>query len=164
MLVRLEQTLIDTVLSRARQSPRLRSNHNFHQPGENLQRMLNVALRDSYFRTHKHENPDKLEVFTALKGRAAVVLFHDDGEVKDVAWLREEGPVFQAEIPPRQWHTIVVLSEAAALYEIIEGAYDPQTHKQFAPFAPAEGSAEAEIYLRGLRERLARDFGIRDLD
>ncbi len=157
MLIRLDQTLIDSVLKRARISPRKRANHNFHLPHETLQRMLNVALRDSYFRPHKHENPDKREIFTLLKGRVAIILFKDNGGVQEAAYLNEGGPVLQVEIPPRQWHTVVVMSEEAVLYEIIEGAYDPRTHKQFADFAPAEGAPGAAEYLQSLRESLAHE-------
>jgi hypothetical protein len=38
--------------------------------------------------------------------------------------------------------------------EIIQGPYHPDTHKQFAPWAPHEGTPEAAAYLRGLEEQI----------
>lgn len=155
ILVRLDDALMGAALEAARQSPRLRSNHNFHAPGESLQRMLNAMLRGTYCRPHRHADPDKREIFTALKGDAAVVLFDDAGDVLEVARLSADGPLRQAEIPPRHWHTVVCLSPEAVLYELIEGHYDPATHKKFAPFAPAEGAEAAAGYLKSLVDRLA---------
>lgn len=45
-------------------SPRKRKNYNFHEtPEDSIQRMLNALHPDTYIRPHKHENPDKREVF-----------------------------------------------------------------------------------------------------
>ncbi len=154
-LVCLDDALMEATLEAARSSPRLRSNHNFHAPGETLQRMLNAMLRGTYCRPHRHADPDKREIFTALRGEAAAVLFDDAGAVMEVARLSADGPVRQAEIPPRHWHTVVCLTSEAVLYELIEGQYDPATHKKFAAFAPAEGSEAAAGYLENLETRLA---------
>jgi hypothetical protein len=44
-----------------------------------------------------------------------------------------------------------VLSEEAVLYEVIDGHFDPGTHKRFATWAPSEADAEAaQAYLAGL--------------
>lgn len=156
---RLDAALMEQILARARVSPRRRANHCFHAPGDRLQRMVNAALRGSYFQPHRHADPDKLEIFTALSGRTLVITFDDAGKPEDTALLSAEpgagaGEVRQVEIPPRTWHTLAVLSPEAVLYEVIDGHFDPKTHKRFAPFAPSEADPEAaQAYLADLLRR-----------
>lgn len=166
---KLDENLIQQVLEQARLSPRHRANHCFHQPHERLQRMVNVALRDSYFAPHQHKNPGKLEIFTVLRGRVLVVTFTENGEIDDVCCLDSElqsnrsNGVFpsyaiQVEIPPGAWHSLVVLSPEAVMYEVIDGHYDSLTHKGFAPWAPHESDAQgASEYLKDLRLRCGED-------
>ncbi len=158
---KLDSILIAEILQRAHQSSRRRANHCFHSPSDRLQRMVNVALKGSYFAPHQHKNPDKLEIFTILSGRVIVITFNDQGEITDKVFLSrepengntaaKEKTAFQVEIPPGVWHTLVVLSEEAVLYEIIDGHYHPDTHKKFAPWAPLESDSEAaQEYLEKL--------------
>src|SRR5437868_7145003 len=113
---KLDQALIDEVLARARVSPRRRANHCFHHPSDRLQRMVNAALRGSYFAPHRHKDPDKLEIFTILSGRVMVITFDDAGGILDSALLSPDGETdggtgtWQVEIPPGTWHTLAVLS------------------------------------------------------
>jgi cupin fold WbuC family metalloprotein len=157
---RLDAALMEATLARARVSPRRRANHCFHAPGDRLQRMVNAALRGSYFQPHRHKDPDKLEIFTALAGRTLVVTFDDEGNPEDTALLSAdpadgaEGALRQVEIPPGAWHTLAVLSPEAVLYEVIDGHFDPKTHKRFAPWAPSESDPEAaQAYLADLLRR-----------
>lgn len=157
---RIDPDLMEATLARARVSPRLRANHCFHAPEDRLQRMVNAALRGSYFAPHRHKDPDKLEIFTILKGKVMVITFDDAGAVSDRAVLSAEaGPegqaaVKQVEIPPGTWHTLAVLSPEAVLYEVIDGHFDPKTHKRFAPWAPSEADpAAARAYLEDLIRR-----------
>lgn len=154
LLGKLTTDRLQSVLQAAALSPRKRANFNLHGPDDTLQRMVNAMLRGTYCRPHKHEAPDKLEIFTALKGSAAILRFDDQGEIVEAVRIDAAGPVFQVEIPPRTWHTVMALSPEAVLYEIIEGQYDPQTHKKFAAFAPPEGSDEAPAYLESLMRKV----------
>ncbi len=155
---RLDRALIEATLARARVSPRRRANHCFHAPDERLQRMVNAALRGSYFQPHRHKDPDKLEIFTILTGRALALLFEDDGRVAETILLSaepgDEGAALQAEIPPGAWHSLAILSPEAVLYEVIDGHFDPRTHKRFAPWAPSEADpGAAQAYLEKLIAR-----------
>ena len=158
---RLDPGLVESVLAKARLSPRRRANHCFHGPADRLQRMVNAALRGSYFAPHRHKDPDKLEIFTILSGRVIVITFDDAGGIRDHAVLSREGAgaggteTWQVEIPAGTWHTLAVLSDEAVLYEVIDGHFDPGTHKRFAPWAPSEGNPEAaQAYLRDLLEKV----------
>jgi cupin fold WbuC family metalloprotein len=158
---RIDQALVDEVLTRARQSPRRRANHCFHRPGDRLQRMVNAGLAGTYFAPHRHKDPDKLEIFTLLTGRVIVITFDDAGEILDRALLGRDmatpdgAETWQVEIPPGTWHTLAVLSPEAVLYEVIDGYFDANTHKRFAPWAPAEADGEAvRIYMEELLRRV----------
>lgn len=51
----IDQALLDTVLSEARTSPRLRKNFNFHDSAAHpCQRLINAVLPDAYIRPHRH--------------------------------------------------------------------------------------------------------------
>jgi cupin fold WbuC family metalloprotein len=114
--------------------------------------MINAVLSDSYLRPHKHENPDKLEIFSILKGVAAILIFDDSGKIIECVKLEENGKTKIVETPPRTWHTFVVLSPEAVLYEIIEGKYNANTNKKFASWAPDEENLEeAKKYLNKLK-------------
>src|SRR5215470_7868597 len=75
--------LIQATLSRARQSPRRRINHNFHAgPSDNPHRFLNVLLENTYVAPHRHVTPPKPEVFLVLEGYVGLWCFDDDGRVE----------------------------------------------------------------------------------
>ena len=140
--------LINETLEKARNSPRKREVYCFSSPQDKIQRMINVGLKETYVRPHKHENPDKLEIFSILKGKVAILIFDDIGKITDSIILDEDKDNKAVEIPAKTWHSFIVLSDEAALYEIIEGPYDPKSHKKFAEFAPEEGTDEAAKYLQ----------------
>ena len=125
-----------------------------HKKGDYLQRMINACLKGTYFAPHKSEGPQKLKIFTILKGRAAVIYFDDSGEIKECAVLDEKGPVRAAEVPPLTWCSMVILSERAVFFEIVTGEYNPKTHKHFAPWAPLENDANASAYLEELEDKI----------
>src|ERR1700744_1923314 len=78
----ISDSLFDTVAERAAASPRLRMNHNFHSdPADNPHRFLNVLLRGTYIRPHRHFDPPKSECFLVLEGTADVIIFDDLGAI-----------------------------------------------------------------------------------
>lgn len=151
-LRRIDDRLLDQLCAQAAASPRRRRNHNFHQQlDEPVQRMLNALEPDTYLRPHQHSDPEKNEVFLCLRGRIAVLLFDDTGQVTEVSVMAPGGPLHGAEVPPRTWHALVALEPGSVIYELKEGPYVPLTDKQFGPWAPAEGTPEAAAYLEQLR-------------
>lgn len=143
--------MIAELIEQARQSPRLRTIYRLHEHEEPVQRMVNALIPGTYTTPHKHENPDKVELFAILVGRVACLRFDDAGAVQQVCVLDAAGPVKVVDIPPRTWHSLVAL-QPSAVVEIIQGPYEAATHKNFAPWAPAEGAAGAAEYLRQLEE------------
>lgn len=136
---------IDKLVQKARQSPRKRAIMRLHQHEEPVQRMVNALIPGTYVTPHKHANPDKVELFNILIGKCAILHFDNRGEVADLVILSAYGPNKIVDIPPRTYHTLIPL-EPCALLEIIQGPYEPETHKKFAPWAPAEDNQKAEDY------------------
>jgi hypothetical protein len=55
-----------------------------------------------------------------------------------------------AEVPAGTWHALVALERGSVFFETKPGPYVPLTDKDFAPWAPEEGSEEAGEYLDNL--------------
>jgi cupin fold WbuC family metalloprotein len=149
----IDNKILKATRAAARKSPRRRANYCLHKKSsEYLQRMLQVVYRGTYFAPHKHAK--KLELFVIVKGEMAVVTFDDGGKIRDLVILGEQ--VYMAEIAPKTWHSVVVLSQSAAFVEIIEGPYNPATHKIFTAWAPAEEQPGASAYLGMLEKQIRK--------
>lgn len=117
--------------------------------------MLNAGMRDTYVAPHVHDCPRKLEIFVILRGSVAVAAFDKGGNLADCAILSDKGPVRAAEVPAGTWHSFVVLTRSAVVYELVDGRYDPLTHKHFAPWAPDErDTRSASAFLKKLRRQV----------
>jgi cupin fold WbuC family metalloprotein len=148
--------LFDNVAKLAAASPRLRMNHNFHSDAnDNPHRLLNVLLRGTYVRPHRHTDPPKAESFLVLEGVADVILFDDDGSVKARYRLGEEsadGHLWGVDIAPGVWHTILPRSARVICFEVKPGPWIPATDKEFASWAPPENDPSAAAYAQALLE------------
>jgi len=142
----IKQVDIENLIFQARRSPRKRVIYRLHEHEEPVQRMVNALIPGTYVAPHKHENPDKVELFSILQGKIACIQFNHIGEVEAVLELDEEGPIKIVDIAPRTYHTILALQPSAVL-EIIQGPYEEATHKHIAPWAPPENSPKANDYL-----------------
>ncbi|MCH7952088.1 WbuC family cupin fold metalloprotein [Patescibacteria group bacterium] len=146
--------LLDELTAKAKESPRKRAHFLFHEFHDPVQRMVNAMEPGTYIPPHKHENPDKIEAFVILRGRAACIKFDDAGKVTQVHIIDEDGPVYAVDIPPRTWHTFVSLKSGTALFEVVQGPYKPESHKNLAPWAPPE--EKGEQYLKDLEKEVRR--------
>jgi cupin fold WbuC family metalloprotein len=146
----LDEALIERTVARARSSPRLRTNHNFHPTDDDpTHRFLNVLVRGTYCAPHRHVTIPKPEAFLALRGELACFLFDDAGNVVARHILGRNGRI-GIDLPPGVWHCIAPISEVAVCYEVKPGPWDPATDKDFAPWAPREGDPGAPAYLAAL--------------
>jgi cupin fold WbuC family metalloprotein len=151
----IDPELVARVSEEARNSPRLRKNYNFHSDyADPVNRMLNAFEPGTYVRPHKHENPDKCEVFLILTGKALALRFDDAGNVREHAILARDSGAYGVEFAPREWHAILSPESGTVLYEVKPGPYAPIDDKNFAPWAPPEGSPAATAYLNSLLARL----------
>lgn len=153
MMQRYSDEFLDVLIVQACRSPRRRQHHNLHMSyAEPVQRLFNAIGVDSYIRPHRHTLDPKLETLVALRGRFALIVFDDDGGVRDcIAFGIVPGDDALVEVPPEHWHSVVAISEGAVLLEIKEGPFDPEQAKEPAPWSPEEGADSAVGYLAGLR-------------
>jgi cupin fold WbuC family metalloprotein len=158
------EELIDAVVAQARQSTRRRKNYNFHAGDEdNPHRFLNAILHGSYVRPHRHLTPPKAESFLVLRGHAVAFVFDDNGAVisghilgpgafsgQTPSHVTDETVARGIDLRPGPWHCVAALTAVAVCYEVKPGPWDPAMDKEFAPWAPEEGSAGADRYLAAL--------------
>ena len=150
-MIRINNDLLDSLTGLAENAARKRKNHNFHtEAADPLQRMLNAMEPGTYVHPHKHEGPDKREAFLVLRGKILLVEFDKDGNISDHQILSMQSGQFGAEVAAGVYHMLIALEKGTVLYEVKDGPYDPTTDKNFAHWAPGEGSAEAEKYLEGI--------------
>lgn len=148
--------MLDDACAHARESPRKRVIVPFHRSdSEILQRMLNAVQPRSYVRPHRHLEPPKPEAWVLLRGELLFFTFDDDGGVRDRLLLRAGGPQFGVDLMPGVYHSFIALAPDTVIYEVKSGPYDASNDKSFAPWAPAENTPEAAVYLDALlREQL----------
>ena len=152
MVQLIDRALFEQVAAAAARSPRKRLNHNFHAgPDDNPHRFLNVLLKGTYIRPHRHLHPPKAETFLVLEGRAAILSFTDDGEVTARFELApdSDGPC-GADLAPGVWHTVVALSERVVCFEVKPGPWEPAFDKEFASWSPVEGDQRAAAFVEVL--------------
>lgn len=154
-MIKIDSELLTNLIPIAENSPRKRINYNFHKESNDpIQRLLNVMEPDTYIRPHKHEKPDKREVFIVIKGSFIVIEFDNDGNIMDNIILRRDDGVYATEIASRRYHTIISLEKGSVVYEFKDGPYDPANDKDFAPWAPDEKSGDGQEWNRRLLEKI----------
>jgi cupin fold WbuC family metalloprotein len=139
----IDSALFDSVSRTALNSPRKRSNHNFHELDEVYQRFLNVLTKGTYVQPHRHLNPPKPESFLSLKGELGFLLFDDSGNITNHFKISSTGPCHGIDIQPGVWHSLVTLTDICICFEGKSGPYDPTIDKEFADFAPLEGDPKS---------------------
>lgn len=150
----LSEQEINDGIALAASSARRRHPKLLHRPGAELNRVFNFMMHDSYMQPHLHPGEEKVEKIYLVQGKIAALFFDEQGAIKERTLL-EKGGTELIEVPAFTWHTYVMLSEHAISYETMMGVYEPSTWKNFAPWAPPEGSPESSTYLNFLKAAAA---------
>ncbi|MBI3694555.1 MAG: WbuC family cupin fold metalloprotein [Acidobacteria bacterium] len=149
--------LLAQAIAGSRSSPRRRVILPLHpRNDDNLHRMLNAVQPGTYIRPHRHLSPPKAESIVLLRGSIHFVVFEDDGSVRSHAVLATGSASFGIDIKPGVYHTFLALEPDTVLFEVKPGPYEESTDKDFAPWAPAEGSEQAAEFLRGIMNVVQR--------
>ena len=120
----IDQTLLDKVSEQAKESPRLRMNHNFHQSLEDkCHRFLNAVEPGTEVPIHRH--PTKDESFVLLRGKVKVSTYNDDGSVLESVVLCQENGRYGVDIPKNVWHNLESLEPGSVIFECKEGPFVP---------------------------------------
>jgi cupin fold WbuC family metalloprotein len=119
---------------------------------DGLQRMINAIEPGSYVQPHRHHAPPKAECVVLLAGSIGFVPFHEDGtpDYDSCILLDRTRGAIALDCRESIWHTFFALEPDTVVFESKSGPFDPNTDKEFAPWAPAEGSPEAMAYLEQL--------------
>lgn len=150
----IDEALLDEASHAARQSARLRRNHNFHGADDDAShRLINAMEPGSYVMPHRHLHPDKDETFVVLRGTFGLLLFDDAGTVTETRLLRAGGEVLGANVPHRTWHSLVSFEPGSVFLEAKGGPYVPLTSEERASWAPPEGDPGVAAYLASMESR-----------
>lgn len=121
-------------------------------PSDPLHEMIICLARGTYIRPHRHDA--KSESFHIIEGELDVVLFEDDGAIREVIRMGPytSGAVFYYRLSEPVFHSVLVRSPHVLFHETTGGPFDRRA-TAFAPWSPAEGAPGAEEYLEQLMAR-----------
>lgn len=123
MLMIIDDKILDELSAKAKASPRLRMNYNFHQSlDEKCHRFLNAVEPGADIPIHHH--PTKDESFILLRGKLRVMTYNDDGTVIESIVLNPREGRYGVNIAKNVWHTIEAL-ESSVIFECKEGPFVP---------------------------------------
>ena len=118
----IDKKLLDEVAERAKSSPRLRMNYNFHQSlDEKCHRFLNAVEPGTVVDIHRHLTKD--ETFVLLRGRVRVNTYYDDGSIMDSVELSPDDGRYGMNIPKGVWHNLESLETNSVFFECKEVPY-----------------------------------------
>ena len=146
------------LLGTATQSERSRAHANIHHSYDDPCQKLFIAINaDSYIRPHRHSLDPKEETLIAVRGLFGLIAFKDSGLVDSATLFGSEkyseklSIASGVELSAGVWHTVVALVDQAVLFEVKNGPFNPVVSKEFATWAPAEGSDQAQEFLSDLK-------------
>lgn len=143
---------------RALASERRRQHYNMHANYEDpCQRFFNAIEPESYIRPHRHDITQGVETLVAVRGKMALLIFDDVGQVTQVQKFGVErlqvnsDVAVVVEVGPFTWHTVLALESGSVLLEVKAGPFNPRSPKQPALWAPEEATEQAVDYLKSLK-------------
>lgn len=127
-------------------------NHNFHSSlNAPLHRLLNAMEPGSYIRPHRHLNPDREESCILLRGKVAVFLFDETGNITEHVILSPSDGIYGIDLEAGVWHSVIVLEPGSVIYEAKEGPYVPLAKENMAPWSPEpEDEEKVNAYIEQL--------------
>lgn len=154
-VVRVTAADVAEVVRKGTTNPRRRARLCAHPgPDDALHEMLIVLGRETYIRPHRHAR--KSESFHVVEGELDVVVFHDDGSVREIIPMGAygSGRAFYYRVMEPCYHTVLIATPYALFHETTNGPFD-RTEAEFAAWSPAEGDAGVAEYVAGLRALVA---------
>ena len=118
--------LLNLITTKAKESPRLRMNYNFHKsPESKAQILLNAMEPGTRLLIHRHKNTS--ETYILLKGSLKVLFYSENHELLSCYELNPANGAYGVAIPAGQWHTVEVFETGTVIFEVKEGPYTPIT-------------------------------------
>lgn len=136
----INKELLETLLTEAKENPRLRQNYDLRtSSADTSQRMLNALLPETKVPIHRHE--DTTETVICLVGKLEEIIYEEvneyvhettsccDDVVRQKSFKEVSRQIlspaegkFGIQIPAGAWHTIHVI-EPSVIFEAKDGAY-----------------------------------------
>ena len=123
-VVRLTWPDLEELKELALKNPRRRVRICTHRsPEDLLHEMFIVHTKDTIIPVHKHL--DREESFTVLHGRADLILYHEDGTIREILSMGEAGSglPFYYRLSKAIFHTLKIHSEILIFYEATIGPF-----------------------------------------
>jgi len=88
--------------------------------------MLIVHAKNNYVPPHKHLY--KSESFHIIEGRLQVIIFHDDGSIREVIQMGDvsSGEILYYRLSEGYFHTVIPLTEWIVFHETTKGPFNPE--------------------------------------
>lgn len=123
----INKDLIDSLLKKAKESPRLRMNYDLRNSEDDTsQRMLNALMPNTIVPIHRH--PKTSETVVILCGEIDEIMFDNDGNESKRIHMDVQNGCYGINIPMGQWHTIKVYKPTVIL-EVKDGKFYPTDTK-----------------------------------
>lgn len=107
---------------------------------DTLHEMLIVHSRNTYVRPHKHHG--KPESFHVIEGRADIVVFDENGDVRDVIQMGDYASdrAFYYRISTALYHTLLIRTDVLVFHETTTGPFN-RKDTVFAHWSPDENDS-----------------------
>lgn len=133
---RIDRKDIEFLKKQSKLTNRKRARICAHKENDDIVHEMLIAFHsDSYIHPHKHVN--KTESFHILEGVVDIIIFDDEGEIRDVIELGEpeSGKAFFYRLTNDMFHTLLIKTEYLVLHEVTNGPFD-RSQTILADFAP----------------------------
>ena len=150
----IKEQAISNTRKRARICAHLDSNNLVHE-------MFIAIAKSSYIQPHKHIG--KSESFHIIEGMADVIIFDEQGQIKQIIELGESGSDKDRyyRLSEDLYHTLILKSPILVMHEVTSGPLN-KSQTVMASFAPDEGNTVlSSAYLKQLNfqiDQFNKDF------
>lgn len=155
-LFELTDDLLATGFAASKASVRKRIIYPIHrtQPAP-VQRMLNFLQPGTYVKPHVHRGEGSSESVVVLTGSIRYLVFDGLGHLGRTIIATAGSPSAVLDMEPDVWHSFIVLEPDTLIFECKKGPYSPVGDKDFAAWAPDEGTPEAAEWVWEMERRFA---------
>ena len=121
--MQITQSLLDSLSSQAKSSPRLRQNYDLRTtPEDNSQRMLNALEPGTVMPIHRHRNTS--ETVVIIRGSLVERFYDDEGRLTEEVLMVPGGENPAVQIEKGRWHNLECLEPDTVLFEAKDGAWE----------------------------------------
>lgn len=155
-LFELTETMLAEGVAASRASARKRIILPIHrtQPAP-VQRMVNFLQPGTYVKPHIHRGDGASESVVLLTGAIRYVVFDGEGTMTHTFIAKAGSASAVLDMEPDVWHSFIVLEPDTVIFECKKGPYSALSDKDFAPWAPDEGTAAAAAWVAAMEGRFA---------